>query len=85
MTPPQRKEWPVPLHLRNAPTPLMRNSVMAKTTSTRTTTRDSIVAQEHLPKELAGRKYYSPSESGYEKEIKERIQSWGKKKKGDKG
>ena len=42
---------------------------------------DSIVAQEHLPKELAGRKYYVPSESATEKEIQERMARWEQKRK----
>ncbi|HTN70691.1 MAG TPA: replication-associated recombination protein A, partial [Methylomirabilota bacterium] len=42
---------------------------------------DHIVEQEHLPKELTGRKYYSPSDSGDEKEIKERLKTWQEKKK----
>ena len=34
--------------------------------------------------ELKGKKYYSPSDSGYEKEIKERIKGWEERKKGEK-
>ena len=75
---------PVPLHLRNAPTALMEKLGYGKDYKYAHNYADSIVAQEHLPKELAGRKYYLPSESGYEKEIKERLQGW-EKKKGNKG
>ena len=35
-----------------------------------------IVGQQHLPGELAGKKYYTPADSGYEKQIKERLQFW---------
>jgi len=71
---------PVPLHLRNAPTELMEKLGYGKDYKYAHNYADSIVTQEHLPKELEGRKYYSPSESGYEKQIKERLHSWEKKK-----
>jgi len=38
------------------------------------------VEQEHLPKELLGKSYYAPSESGQEKQIKERLSAWKEKK-----
>jgi putative ATPase len=43
---------------------------------------EHIVEQEHFPDELKGRKYYLPSDSGEEKIIKERLESWERKKKG---
>ena len=76
---------PVPLHLRNAPTALMEKLGYGKDYKYAHNYADAIVDQEHLPKELAGRKYYSPSESGHEKEIKERLRSWEQKKKAEKG
>ncbi len=72
---------PVPLHLRNAPTALMEKLGYGKDYKYAHNYADSIVTQEHLPKELEGRKYYSPSESGNEKQIQERLHSWEKKKK----
>lgn len=72
---------PVPLHLRNAPTPLMEKLGYGKGYRYAHNFPDHIVDQEHLPEELKGRKYYSPSESGYEKTIRERIKSWEEKKK----
>ena len=41
---------------------------------------EHIVEQDHLPKELKGKKYYTPSDSGYERRIRERLQSWAGKK-----
>jgi putative ATPase len=32
-----------------------------------------VVAQEYLPEQLSGRRFYEPKESGYEKSIKERM------------
>ncbi|MGE5305966.1 MAG: replication-associated recombination protein A [Alphaproteobacteria bacterium] len=72
---------PVPLHLRNAPTPLMEKLGYGKNYKYAHNYPDHVVEQEHLPKELAARKYYSPSQSGYEKQIEERLKSWGERKK----
>ena len=41
---------------------------------------DHFVEQEHLPKELLGKRYYAPSESGQEKQIKERLKRMEGKK-----
>jgi len=71
---------PVPLHLRNAPTPMMQKLDYGKDYKYAHNYQDHIVEQEHLPKELLGRRYYTPSESGYEKEIKARLQRWDDKK-----
>jgi putative ATPase len=75
---------PVPLHLRNAPTPLMEKLGYGKDYKYPHNFPDHIVQQEHLPNELKSRTYYSPSESGYEKQIKERLKSWQEKKKAPK-
>ena len=72
---------PVPLHLRNAPTALMEKLGYGKDYKYAHNYADSIVAQEHLRKELVGRKYYSPSESGKGKEIQERMARWEQKRK----
>ena len=73
---------PVPLHLRNAPTPLMEKLGYGKDYKYAHNFPDHVVEQEHLPKDLQGRKYYAPSESGHEKEIKERLKWWENKRKG---
>ena len=72
---------PVPLHLRNAPTSLMEKLGYGKDYKYAHNFPDHVVEQEHLPKELVGRKYYSPSQSGYEKQIEERLKSWAERKK----
>src|SRR5437764_11008011 len=71
---------PVPIHFRNAPTPLMEKLGYGKDYKYAHNFPDHVCEQEHLPKELSGRKYYSPSESGYEKQIQDRLESWGEKK-----
>ena len=72
----------VPLHLRNAPTPLMEKLGYGKNYKYAHNFPEHIVEQEHFPDELKGRKYYLPSDSGEEKIIKERLESWERKKKG---
>jgi len=71
-----RGALPVPLHLRNAPTGLMQNLGYGKDYKYAHDFDSHIVGQQHLPDELAGKKYYTPAESGYEKQIKERLQFW---------
>lgn len=75
---------PVPLHLRNAPTNLMKNLGYGKDYKYAHNYDEHVVAQEHLPKELLGKRYYTPSDSGHEKEIKERLKFWDERKKGSK-
>ncbi len=72
---------PVPLHLRNAPTPLMQKLGYGKSYKYAHNYPDHIVEQEHLPKELKDKKYYMPSDSGHESHIKEQLKSWEEKKK----
>ncbi|MDQ6781750.1 MAG: hypothetical protein M3Z37_11445, partial [Candidatus Eremiobacteraeota bacterium] len=57
---------PVPLHLRNAATGLMRNLGYGKGYQYAHDFPDALVEQAHLPDELKGRTFYSPSERGWE-------------------
>jgi putative ATPase len=75
---------PVPLHLRNSPTPLMEKLGYGKDYRYAHDFPGHVVEQEHLPDALKGKKYYSPTESGYEKTIKERLAGWEDKKRGKK-
>lgn len=75
---------PVPLHLRNAPTALMEKLGYGKDYRYAHNFPDNIVDQQHLPDALKGKKYYAPSDSGYEKTIQERLKSWEEKKQGKK-
>ncbi|HEY7317971.1 MAG TPA: replication-associated recombination protein A [Candidatus Binatia bacterium] len=76
----QHGTLPVPLHLRNAPTPLMQKLGYGKSYKYAHNYPGHIVEQEHLPTELKDRKYYAPSDSGYERQIQERLKSWQEKK-----
>ncbi|MBM2802211.1 MAG: ATPase central domain protein [Deltaproteobacteria bacterium] len=77
----ERGALPVPLHLRNAPTGLMKNLGYGKDYKYAHNYDGHIVDQQHLPQDLAGRKYYTPGEAGYEKQIKERLKFWDEQKK----
>lgn len=80
-----RKEGalPVPLHIRNAPTELMEGLGYGKGYRYAHRYPQAYVKQDYLPEKLQGRLYYHPSERGFEKIIKDRLQKWraaGKKK-----
>ena len=76
----QRGALPVPLHLRNAPTRLMKKLGYGENYQYAHNFPDHVVDQQYLPDELKTRKYYVPSDSGYEKQIKERLERWQRKK-----
>lgn len=69
----------VPLHLRNAPTPLMKKEGYAEGYLYPHDYNDNFVEQQYLPQSLKDRVYYWPSESGFEKNLKERLQQIWKK------
>jgi len=72
---------PVPLHLRNPATELMDRLGYGKEYKYAHDFPDRVVAQEYLPKELAGSKYYFPSDSGEEEQTKQRLLQWEQKRK----
>jgi len=76
---------PVPLHIRNAPTKLMKELDYGKDYKYAHDYDGAYVPQEYLPDKLQGQKFYYPKESGYEKTIKERMAFWQQKKNSDKG
>jgi putative ATPase len=65
---------PVPLHLRNAPTKLMKHLGYGKGYQYAHDYVGAVIDQQHLPDALQGRRYYTPRERGHEREIKERRQ-----------
>jgi len=64
---------PVPLHLRNAPTPLMRGLGYGAEYRYPHDYEGAVVAQSYLPEQLEDRDYYSPSDRGYEARIRELL------------
>ena len=67
---------PVPLHLRNAPTKLMKDLEYGKGYRYAHDDADAVADMSCLPSALEGRKYYEPTERGFEKEIKRRLDGW---------
>ena len=65
--------YPVPKHLRNAPTHLMKNLGYGKDYKYAHDFEDNIVEQNNMPPELANRKYYQPSQNGLEAKISARL------------
>jgi putative ATPase len=72
---------PVPLHLRNAPTKLMKDLDYGKGYRYAHNEADAVADMSCLPPALEGRKYYEPKERGFEKEIKRRLDGWEEIKK----
>lgn len=64
----------VPMHLRNAATKIMRELNYGKGYQYAHSSAHGIVSHEHLPKEIAGSKFYEPTARGYELRIRERMQ-----------
>src|SRR5262245_17936048 len=72
---------PVPLHLRNAPTKLMKQLDYGKGYRYAHDEPDAVSEMDCLPENLSGRKFYKPTERGFEKEIKRRLDGWEESKK----
>jgi putative ATPase len=74
------ENMPVPLHIRNAPTSLMRNLGYGRGYKYPHDYPENYVGEEYLPDNLKGRIYYHPSDQGFEREIKKRLENWRKRK-----
>jgi putative ATPase len=67
---------PVPLHVRNAPTGLMKELGYGKGYRYAHAEPEAYAPQEYLPDELRGREFYRPGDFGAEKAIGERMKRW---------
>ena len=72
---------PVPLHLRNAPTKLMKELNYGKEYKYAHDYDNNFIEQQNLPDQLKNKQYYTPTENGREKQIKERLEFLWKRKK----
>lgn len=72
---------PVPLHLRNPVTSLMKETGYGEGYKYAHDFAAATTAMETLPGSLKGRKYYEPGPYGFEKEIRKRIDWWAEIKK----
>lgn len=75
-------DQPVPLHLRNAPTKLMKNIGYGKEYRYAHDFENNFAEQEFLPEKLSGTKFYDPQENARENELRTRLRALWKKKYG---
>jgi putative ATPase len=78
---------PVPLHIRNAPTKLMKELGYGAGYQYAHSVPEGYLPQEYLPDELADELFYQPTAFGFEKEIGKRLEWWARLKTatGDRG
>ncbi len=75
----QAGSLPVPLHIRNAPTRLMKDLGYGKDYQYAHHFEEAFTpGQTYLPDQLRGETYYEPTSRGYEKLVKERLEKWRK-------
>ena len=67
---------PVPLHLRNAPTRLMKEAGFGKDYKYAHDYEGNFVRQQNLPDKIKNRRYYFPGANGFEQEIRKRLKGW---------
>jgi putative ATPase len=72
----QGADEPVPLHLRNPVTPLMKQMGYGKGYKYAHDYPGHFVRQQHLPDSLQGKRYYSPSDQGYEQQVADQLKAW---------
>jgi putative ATPase len=72
----ERPAEPVPLHIRNAPTRLMKDLGYGAGYQYAHDAPEARVDQEHLPEALRGRRYYRPTNRGLEAELGRRLAEW---------
>ena len=70
---------PVPLHLRNAPTKLMKDLNYGQDYKYPHDYPGNFVEQPYLPEELKDKKFYQPQQNAQEVKILERLKAWWRK------
>jgi putative ATPase len=76
----QYGDLPVPLHIRNAPTKLMKNMDYGKGYKYSHSFENNFSLQEYLPAEIAGTKFYEPGKNAREEELRKFLRAlWGEK------
>jgi len=75
-------DLPVPLHIRNAPTKLMKNLNYGKDYAYSHNYENNFQAQEYLPKELSGKAFYNPGKNAREEELRKFLKRLWKEKYG---
>jgi putative ATPase len=72
----QTRNDPVPMHLRNAPTGLMKDMGYGEGYKYSHDYEDNFAPMQNLPDRLKGSRYYCPGDQGYEPEVAERLKRW---------
>lgn len=72
-------DLPVPLHLRNAPTKLMKELGYGADYKYAHSYEGNFTDEEFLPKDISGKKFYDPGNNPKENEIRKRVQTEWKK------
>ncbi len=67
---------PVPLHIRNAPTDLMKDLGYGEGYRYDPDEPEGVAPQEYLPDEVVGQRFYQPGSAGCEESIKDRLEGW---------
>jgi putative ATPase len=78
----QHGDLPVPLHIRNAPTKLMKNLGYGENYEYSHNYGNNFSPQEYLPKEIAGSKFYEPGKNAREEELRKFLKALWKDKYG---
>ncbi|TDH26160.1 replication-associated recombination protein A [Segetibacter sp. 3557_3] len=76
----QHGDLPVPLHLRNAPTKLMKNLDYGKDYKYAHAYEGNFADQEYLPEKISGTRFYDPQQNARELELRKYLkEKWGEK------
>jgi putative ATPase len=67
---------PVPLHIRNAPTKLMKDLDYGKGYKYAHDFKEAYVPQDYLPEKIKRERFYQPTNRGYEDTVKQRLEKW---------
>ena len=77
----ENPQYPVPLHIRNAPTRLMKDLGYGKDYKYPHDYPDAFVLEDYLPEELKKSRFYEPRDDGFEAELKKRYEEFRKRQK----
>ncbi len=75
----EKPPYPVPLHIRNAPTRLMKELGYGKDYQYPHDFPDAFVLESYLPEELKKSRFYEPRDAGFEAELKKRLEEFRKR------
>jgi putative ATPase len=76
----QTGDLPIPLHLRNAPTGLMKELGYGEGYRYAHNYEGNFVEQEFLPESISGKVFYAPGDNPREREIREKLRNTWKEK-----